>query len=266
MPEITPLELVNTTLINYASCKVLPDVDGVLAASGISESLYETFRTYYHHVLKANSQSIKPEPPFVNEFAYVDRDTIREKALELIKYFIEVQRIATTETLNLMGAAADTRVKSTCEALSEAYSKLSQMIIARPDPLDQSSIEEVVEEVSNKYKLPNLYSEFQVIIMYFDTFPFNYKKFESVYVVKINDPAIPSIEVQRRYLTSLLKKDSQYNTQRNYINRICNHYEQLMKKVEGEIDSENERVRKLYQGTTSELVNFTNSLIDELSI
>lgn len=260
--ELEPLECVNLTLINYVSCKVLPDIGGVLAASGINESLYETFRTYYNNVLKSNSESIMPEPPVTCE--YLDRDTLREVVLDLTKYFLEVQRVATIETLNLMGSTAEHMIKSTCEALSEVYANFKDKII--DTNISQSDLEEITKSVSDKFKLPNLYSEFQLIITYFDTFPFNYDKFKKVYVFKVNDPAISSVEVQRRYLVSLLKKDSRYVGQRNYINRICDQYEQTMKKVEEEIDSENDRVRKLYDGTTSELIDYTNSLIDELGI
>ena len=256
----------NTTLINYASCKVLSDISGVLAASGISESLYETFRVYYNHVLKSNSEAIRPDPPLgpdslkYTQDGHVDSITLREAVLELIKYFLEVQRVSTTETLNLMGSAAETKIKTTCDALSEIYSVYASNSASREWNGSHSDIDEIVKPISDKYKLPDLHSEFQLIITYFDTFPFNYAKFKDVYVTKVNDPAIP-----RRYLVSLLKKNSHYTSQRNYINRICDQYEQTMKKVKEEINSENDRIRSLYDGTTSKLIDYTNSLIDELS-
>ena len=268
----------NTTLINYASCKVLSDISGVLAASGISESLYETFRVYYNHVLKSNSEAIRPDPPLgpdslkytqdychectqgshgYTQDGHVDSITLREAVLELIKYFLEVQR--------LMGSAAETKIKTTCDALSEIYSAYASNSASREWNGSHSDIDEIVKPISDKYKLPDLHSEFQLIITYFDTFPFNYAKFKDVYVTKVNDPAIPNIEIQRRYLVSLLKKNSHYTSQRNYINRICDQYEQTMKKVKEEINSENDRIRSLYDGTTSKLIDYTNSLIDELS-
>jgi hypothetical protein len=258
----------NTTLINFTSCKVLSDVEGILKASKINESLYETFQTYYNYILKGNSETIIPDNPFTvaelhPDFFPISKNVLRERVLALMEYFLAVQQKVTIETFNMMAAAGENKIKTTCEALSEISQSLASMQF-RGSEVRDDEIADLVKTIGDKYRLPNLYSEFQIIILYFDVFPFNYEKFKEVYTYKIGDLSIEDIEVQRRYLLSLLRKDAHYIRRRDFINRICEQYDQTLKKIKDETENETKRIRELYGETTDKLIDFTNQLIDEL--
>lgn len=254
------LDNINTLLINFASCVVLSDLDGVIKAAGLAESLHETFKGYFSSVLKSNMESMLPEPPFKTVTdGKVPDNLVREAVASLLAYFCSLRQHVSNDVLNMMSKRAEVVLNSTLEALSELY-----LISMEKNDSNESELSEMVEKVSKKHKVPNLYSDFQIVIMNFDLFPFNYNKFKSEFRYKLNDPSIDNVELQRRYLISTLKTNSTYDKKKTLINEICNSYHSTMEKVKAEIKSESKRVKSLYTGTTEELTEFTNSLISEL--
>lgn len=255
-----PIDFVNTLLINFASCVVLSDLDGVIKAAGIAESLHETFKGYFSSILKSNIESMMPEPPFTEIAIPIPDEAVREAVSALLTYFCNLRQHVSNDVLNMMSKRAECVLNSTLEALSELYSQIPN----ERSNMSESEFAEIVENVAKKHKVPSLYSDFQIIIMNFDLFPFNYNKFKTEFRYKLNDPSIDSVELQRRYLISTLKTNSTYDKKKALINEICNAYQSTMERVKSEIKSESKRIKSLYGGTTENLVEFTNSLISEL--
>lgn len=256
--------LINTLLINYASSRVLSEIGDLYKATGLAESLYETFRSYYMQFMKGNAETILPETPFgmddqfIVDCVPIPSAVVREKIDSLLVYFCNVRKQLTNDVLNVMGKIADEIITKTCDALSKLHAEMSNgMMIS----YNEAKVNEMVKKVSDEFRLPNLMSDFQIIILYFDVFPFNYNKFKEVFTYKVNDPAISSVDVQRRYLISLLKKDSQFDRKRNFINSLCSNYETVIEKVKSEVDADNERIRDLYEGSTSELMAYTDQIL-----
>jgi hypothetical protein len=251
------VDTVNSLLVNFASCRVLSDIEGVIASAGLATSLHSVFQSYFVELMKGNRDTIAPDPPFEEVVMPVSSELLRAKLAELFEYFAKVRQHLGNESLNLMAKSAEHLLNSTADALSELFAEM-------PDKTDEEGLAKVVTTIGKKHKLPNLYRDFQIIILYFDLFPFNYAKFKETYKYKVNDPEINNVEVQRRYLVSLLRKDATFDRRRTMINTICDQYGTIMDKIDAEVKSESERIRELYGATTESLVDFTNQLIDEL--
>lgn len=253
------LILINQLFDNFAMCTVTLMIDDAVKALHISDSLKPKFHEYYHSILTGNIENIVLGQVFDEHTIFpVDKQTVIAKVIEVQQYYSKVREQLITDTIELMDKLIETSLNNTSDALSEVFSQLR-------DCESFESRQELCDNIGKKYKIIDLYKRFQIIIELYDVYPFKYKQFKSVFQYAVRDPDISPIEIQRRYLISTLKRDSNYDRFSKNINDLCSNYESTMAKVEREITLEEKRIRELYGSTTDELVEYTNSIINELS-
>jgi hypothetical protein len=172
------------------------------------------------------------------------------------QYLCKVREIAANETFAMLDQLSKHNVDGITEVMSNLYSYISN----RQFDVDFEEQQKECLRLCKEYKVADIYKSFQIVINCFDVFPFKYAKFKNIIKIKVNDPEFDDIEIQRRYLISTLRKDSNYDRIVKQINIICNDYGDTMKKIETEIANDEANIRKLYDGYESDIDEYIKNL------
>lgn len=251
--------IANNLLFYHASSQVLYNLDELLDSAAIATSLRPTFMQYYHGVVSGNMESILTEDvPCKYDFTeFPIRDSLFRAAMfDYANYLAKVREIAANQTFEILDGLSKHNSENITKVMSELYSYLS----SRRFQVDFEDQQLECTRLCKEYKVADIYKSFQIVINCFDLFPFKYKKFQDVIKIKVNDPGFDDIEIQRRYLISTVRKDSNYDRIVAQINAICNEYSETMSKIENEIANDEERVRKLYSGYDGDIDEYLNNL------
>jgi hypothetical protein len=251
--------LLYNTISYLATKEVLFSIQDLMEKADIPNTVRGKFNSYYASMIQANASFILSEDlsfrVFRTEFPIPSID-IAMLIVNFFNYFSAAREKAFTETLILM----ENMARTTAESVTKSIVELCKF------KKEETTYDEMVEKAKEVFvanSAPNMYNDFMIIVELSNIVPVNYKVLVGAVYEKIRDPEIHSLELQRKYLLSVLKKDKSYNHKRAYINKLINAYSSKIDRVEREIKKDEERTRKLYSEHSEVKVDeFISELFD----
>ena len=218
--------LLNDVMAHFASNEVLFAIDGMLVEFDIPESVRGKFRSYYQSLVKGNADSLlPPDMPFLLnlEIFPVPAELLAKTLFEFFQHFAEVRKLVFMDTLKLMDKVANETADKATKAMSEIYLFTKN----KPD-VGFDELSDYCKAAFERNGSPDMYNSFSVVIGLFADFPFKHTIFRKFVYEKLHDTAIDDLELQRKYLMTTLRKDSKYDTNRKYINKMIDSYRSKM--------------------------------------
>jgi hypothetical protein len=239
--------MINNIYSFYASREVLWNLNELFTKLQINDSMKPVFSGYYKKFLEGNIDSIlTPDMECVKGYSEfpISSDEVREGLADYCIYFTKVRELLFDQTVKTVDDVGQSSVKRIGEAMSELYSNTRNKKLTDFDDINQEC-----ETISKKHNVVKLFDNFNIIITLFDQFPFKYETFVKHVKYVVLDPEIDKVELQRKYLLAILRKDSKYDAYRKYINLVCNEYQQTMADVQKLKDQDERRIRELYDSS-----------------
>lgn len=208
---------------------------------------------YYNKINKTNNQSImvgyqeikegfKKYTTIENENGTCYETHIIDDIKLYDKYSIDVMETSIIEACKFHKDIVEKQSEDDTRIMDELFKEAHQFYkeVKNNKHIKKEDIKEVLlKNISDYVKdndLMQFYARYITIIMWISTNDiYDSKKFKKIVEYRLNNLSMSNFEVERKYLTSLLKKDSNYDRKKAYIKSLVDYNQSMFKYHEDEL-------------------------------